>query len=801
MSAATRRPTAATRVRSWSKPLLFASVLIATAGFALTLSACGGGGAAVLAPASPPAPPPPAPPPAAPTPAAPAPYLALLGATSEGGAEEVARAIDFDGSGGVFVVGSMAPGARLRSSAGGAVGGAGGSAGTDAFVALVDAAGIPQWLLPLAGTGDEYAYDVVADGSDHAWVCGTFSVNLSTPVGELTAVAGGANGFALRVARSGNVDRVLHIGPAAGVIPGECATDSIGRLYVTGSYFGTPTINGTTLPAAPVGNSGGFVAAYASDGSPRWARGFAGTAGVAWRGVAVSGDAAEDVLGIGQFTGSVTLGTASLTAAPGTASAWIARLSSTTGDVAWALSPGGESYGRGIRALGADIVVAGAFRGNQRWSGLAAIGASGARDMFAARLRADGTAVWARALGGAGDDEGAEVAVDGSRRIYLAGSLAGSLSVGSQTLTAQGPRDLLLAQLDENGNLQRLHQVGGSSDDVAYAIEASSGGRIAYAGVGRATVSDGARRMAVSGAYDALFGTLDALGITLATPPAPVDVQRIDLTIPQQGGGTLSARLYAPQPLAGTYPALSLLPGGGAPIDSVAWAGEGLARAGYVVIVTQPASGGSVAAYNTAARSGIDFLLSPANPWAAHTRTTRFGVAGWSLGARALSRAQEEDLRIAALVAWDNLAEHETGDLGSPNCTGTAPAVRRTPRVPALGQASDFCGPSGETVDTKKTAFEWWHSNGQPAMQVVLANSDHFVWGSQGNNTARQAQALYYTLAWFDRWLKDDSTASARLLARTIAGTPLEHVLSTRFRSAAAFDGRSCPDLRTSCGP
>ena len=41
----------------------------------------------------------------------------------------------------------------------------------------------------------------------------------------------------------------------------------------------------------------------------------------------------------------------------------------------------------------------------------------------------------------------------------------------------------------------------------------------------------------------------------------------------------------------------------------------------------------------------------------------------------------------------------------------------------------------------------------------------------------------------------------ARLLARSVDGVAVEQVLSTRFRSAAAFDGRNCPDLRTACGP
>jgi hypothetical protein len=57
----------------------------------------------------------------------------------------------------------------------------------------------------------------------------------------------------------------------------------------------------------------------------------------------------------------------------------------------------------------------------------------------------------------------------------------------------------------------------------------------------------------------------------------------------------------------------------------------------------------------------------------------------------------------------------------------------------------------------------------------------------------------HYTRAWFDRWLKGDSAATTRLLARTVSGQPVETVLSGSFRSAAAFDGRTCADLRERC--
>jgi hypothetical protein len=275
-------------------------------------------------------------------------------------------------------------------------------------------------------------------------------------------------------------------------------------------------------------------------------------------------------------------------------------------------------------------------------------------------------------------------------------------------------------------------------------------------------------------------------------------VEVIDLMIPSSGS-SIAARLFAPAGATTPLPGVSLLPGGGASISSVEWAAAGLARNGYVVVVTQPSSGGSLAAYHQAAVSGLDFLGAQANPRRSVTNTSALGVAGWSLGARALSRTQEEDPRVKAMVAWDNLATFETGDPGAPNCTGSSPTQQRTPRVPAMGQASDFCGPPGATPDVKKVAFEWWRAHQQPTMQLVFAQSNHFVWGTPGAGTPHQAFALAFTVAWFDRWLKGDPTATARLLSRSVGQTPLADVLSTTYRSAVSFDGVLCADLRQGC--
>jgi hypothetical protein len=135
---------------------------------------------------------------------------------------------------------------------------------------------------------------------------------------------------------------------------------------------------------------------------------------------------------------------------------------------------------------------------------------------------------------------------------------------------------------------------------------------------------------------------------------------------------------------------------------------------------------------------------------------------------------------------------------------------------------------------------------------VSLANSSHQewnyipYWGDVVGNLALgrdplgveevpssstgERVALYYTLAWFDRFLKPDdahiASADQRFFARafdrsadrvaigqgrynvltrsnvpyTIDGQSVMQHLSPMFTSRADFDGVVCPDLRTGCG-
>jgi PA domain-containing protein/peptidase M28-like protein len=292
-------------------------------------------------------------------------------------------------------------------------------------------------------------------------------------------------------------------------------------------------------------------------------------------------------------------------------------------------------------------------------------------------------------------------------------------------------------------------------------------------------------------------------------------------------------------------PAVVIGPGSGPGVQAFyQWAARDLAGHGYVAITIDPqgvgysetfpaggcsltGSSGSTAVcpgvpfqqagnYVDALESGIDYLLSSADPWVKHVDPSHIGIAGHSLSARAASWLQGSDTRVDAVVAWDNLASDLAGDAGSPSGGGLAGSLIGgelpgesepvTPRVPALGEASDSIGasePTNTDPDQKKTAYEDWRSRGVPAMELVFKGATHDDWGQSATTSAKVAEEIerfeYYTRAWFDRWLLGDTSATSRLLARSVDGMPLEEELSTKFHSAAFLDGHDCPNLAEGC--
>ncbi|MES2682165.1 MAG: Ig-like domain-containing protein [Pseudomonadota bacterium] len=265
------------------------------------------------------------------------------------------------------------------------------------------------------------------------------------------------------------------------------------------------------------------------------------------------------------------------------------------------------------------------------------------------------------------------------------------------------------------------------------------------------------------------------------------------------------------------------------------WSARELAAKGYIVLAEDPQGAGRSEANGDPARctstgcpgipfqradnfvdgflSSLDFMFGGQHPWLAKADLSRVGLAGHSLSARAASFVGGADLRVDAVVAFDNMSSTLQGDAGvssgGGNCGaaigGEPPAepILVNIRVPTMGEAADRppgCDATNTNPEIKKTGYEKWRAAGVPSMQLVFADAVHDDWAQTRQSVSQQLESFqYYTRGWFDLYLKGDESARARLLDRevklSLTTVPVSALYSTGFRSAVFM-----PEARIDCG-
>ena len=266
------------------------------------------------------------------------------------------------------------------------------------------------------------------------------------------------------------------------------------------------------------------------------------------------------------------------------------------------------------------------------------------------------------------------------------------------------------------------------------------------------------------------------------------------VSFPAQDGAVLNGYVFEPPPtVIGPYPGIVITTGSIQGYQQLYfWAAEGLAEAGYMVLTYDVQGQGNSDTLPSAAnctgpnscegvpfqqnynffqgtQDALNFFFStPAapyqgthNPAYADLDTARVGVAGHSLGASAVSQVGQEDRRVKAIVAWDNLA----------------PAgASVTFHAPALGINSEyFFNPEPMTAPpdphSKDSGYQQLVQHGIDTMQVALRSSMHLEYSYVPYilpaSRLGERVAFYYTLAWFDRYVRGDTSATNRLIATT----------------------------------
>ena len=152
-----------------------------------------------------------------------------------------------------------------------------------------------------------------------------------------------------------------------------------------------------------------------------------------------------------------------------------------------------------------------------RFWGVAAFGpytltSGGNYDTFAAKLDPDSNWLWAVRAGGASNDRGSGIAVDGVGNAYLTGYFMGSVAFGPYTLISNGVYDIFAAKLDPNGNWLWAVRAGGTNVDYGYGIAVDGAGNAYLTGVFASSATFGPDTLTSSGGYDIFAAKLDSAG-------------------------------------------------------------------------------------------------------------------------------------------------------------------------------------------------------------------------------------------------------------------------------------------------
>jgi hypothetical protein len=266
------------------------------------------------------------------------------------------------------------------------------------------------------------------------------------------------------------------------------------------------------------------------------------------------------------------------------------------------------------------------------------------------------------------------------------------------------------------------------------------------------------------------------------------------------------------QTYPGKRPAIVLMHGGKGGKNfkcALYWAARLLAAHGYVTLILTDTYSETeqVSLRILATERAIEYVRSPSNPFAAYIDRDNLGLAGHSNGARAVDYVQGIQgisPYVKAIVALDNLEKFRYGDPAiALHCAG-AMAGQNTPRVPALGMASNHPCATDPGKTDKQYGWKAWRAAGLPSMELVMAGFEHedFTTGStdDAKHEAKLKKVAYYMLAWFNRYLLNDTSQDAKLLSSHPLGRPIADMLSARpskaFHSAAFIPGKiDCNDL------
>lgn len=341
--------------------------------------------------------------------------------------------------------------------------------GSDAFVLRADGQGNVLWAVAGGGSGEDRAVAVDYGTLGALLVVGEFNGVATfggTDGGRTTAITsqGGQDIFALSLSiTSGGFVNAIGVGGTGDetAAPMSQGTSFLFNGVFAGNFRGTINFNtnGTPAPMTSRGGQDGFVAVWDNNANRILTANQIG--GPDDDQIQVMTVRLSEVLVAGRFGSSLTISTSPFlppfSATNSSASGSDIFSANLTGGgltpirLSSAGGPGDDSVTGIASDIAGQVYTAGTFSGSITVNGITLVGA-GQQDIFVTKHAgaAFSTVLWARTLGGPGNEGGVSLATDfftGSAPLIIAGSYENRLALSPIVLNAVGGSDVYIASM------------------------------------------------------------------------------------------------------------------------------------------------------------------------------------------------------------------------------------------------------------------------------------------------------------------------------------------------------------------
>ncbi|MFT6923491.1 MAG: hypothetical protein ACJA1C_002506 [Crocinitomicaceae bacterium] len=336
----------------------------------------------------------------------------------------------------------------------------------DIFIQKLDASGNFLWARSMGGgSGGDFGLCIKVDSGGNVYTTGYFrggAVDFDPGPGTTMLWSNGIDDiFIQKLNASGNFLWAKSMGSTGYDYGRSIEVDVSGNVYTTGSFEGTVDFDpgAGTVNVTSNGGSDIFIQKLDANGNFIWVKSMGGIYDD--KGQSLTVDSGGNIYTTGEFYETVDfdpgVGTTNLYTSTGY-DIFVQKLD-VSGDFLWA-----KSMGSGLNDIagsvavdnGGNVYTTGTFSGTADFDpggGTTNLVSNGSLEIFIQKLDAFGNFLWARSMGGAGQDFGRSITVDASENVYTTGSFGWIVDfdpgVGVDNHTPNGSYDFFIQKLSE----------------------------------------------------------------------------------------------------------------------------------------------------------------------------------------------------------------------------------------------------------------------------------------------------------------------------------------------------------------